>query len=57
MNGTTARIAAFLRDTRGATAIEYALIAAGISVAIVVAVGSIGSSVKTLFTNVRDALT
>ena len=57
LDDTTARLATFLRDTRGATAIEYALIAAGISVAIVVAVGSIGTSVKALFVNVRDSLT
>ena len=46
----------FLRDERGATAIEYGLIAAGIAVAIIVAVGSVGSSLNTTFTSVQTAL-
>jgi pilus assembly protein Flp/PilA len=46
----------FLRDEKGATAIEYGLIAAGISVAIVAAVQSVGTSVNTSFTNVSSAL-
>ena len=37
----------FLRDQRGATAIEYGLIAAGISVAIIAAVQLTGTNVKT----------
>jgi pilus assembly protein Flp/PilA len=37
----------FLRAQDGATAIEYALIAAGISIAIAGAVTTIGSTVKT----------
>ena len=37
-------IARFLRDESGATAIEYALIAAGIALVIIVAVNSIGSA-------------
>jgi pilus assembly protein Flp/PilA len=40
------------RDETATTAIEYALIAAGISVAIVAAVNAIGTDVKGLFTNV-----
>lgn len=35
-----------IRDTRGATAIEYALIAGLIAVVIAVAVGSVGTQVK-----------
>jgi pilus assembly protein Flp/PilA len=46
----------FLRDERGATAIEYAMIAAGIAVAIVAAVNSLGVSVLGLFEQVRTAL-
>jgi pilus assembly protein Flp/PilA len=46
----------FLRDEGGATAIEYGLIAAGISVAIIVAVTSVGSAVNTTFTSVSTAL-
>jgi pilus assembly protein Flp/PilA len=46
----------FLRDESGATAIEYGLIAAGISVAIIVAVQSTGSGLNTTFTSVSTAL-
>ncbi len=46
----------FWDDEAATTAIEYALIAAGISVVIVVAVNSIGVSVKGLFTNVSSNL-
>ena len=46
----------FLRDESGATAIEYGLIAAGISLAIIVAVVSVGTSVNATFTSVEDAL-
>ena len=46
----------FLKDTRGATAIEYALIAAGISIVIVVAVTAIGTSLNTMFTSVSTGL-
>jgi pilus assembly protein Flp/PilA len=45
----------FLRDESGATAIEYALIATGISIVIVVAVNGIGSSVNGRFVAVGDA--
>jgi pilus assembly protein Flp/PilA len=46
----------FLRDEGGATAIEYALIAAGIGGAIVVAVTSLGGNVNTMWTKVSTAL-
>jgi pilus assembly protein Flp/PilA len=46
----------FFRDETGATAIEYGLIAAGISVAIIVVVQSLGSSLNTTFTSVQTAL-
>ncbi len=46
----------FLKDTKGATAIEYALIAAGISIAIVVAVTAIGTTLNTMFTSVSTGL-
>ncbi len=46
----------FLRDESGATAIEYGLIVAGISVAIITVVGSLGSSLSTTFTSVQTAL-
>jgi pilus assembly protein Flp/PilA len=46
----------FWRDETAATAIEYGLIAVGISVVIVTAVNSIGTNVKGLFTNVSTGL-
>ncbi len=39
----------FAKDESGATAIEYGLIAAGIGVAIVTVVGSVGDELNTLF--------
>jgi pilus assembly protein Flp/PilA len=44
----------FLKDESGATAIEYGLIAAGISVAIIAAVTLVGDSLVGVFTNVAD---
>jgi pilus assembly protein Flp/PilA len=52
----SATLTRFLRDERGATAIEYAMIASGIGVAIAASVTSLGSGVKGLFTNVATAL-
>jgi len=46
----------FLRDKSGATAIEYGLIAAGISVAIIAAVQGLGTNLKATFTSVSGAL-
>ena len=46
----------FIRDEKGATAIEYGLIAAGISVAIITVVGTLGSTLNTTFTSVSTAL-
>ena len=46
----------FLHDERGATAIEYALIAAGVAAAIVITVNALGVSVKTMWTAVASAL-
>jgi pilus assembly protein Flp/PilA len=46
----------FLRDESGATAIEYGLIAAGISVAIITVVQGLGSSLNTTFGSVKNAL-
>ena len=43
----------FGRDTSGTTAIEYTLIAAGISVAIVTVVSNIGTDVTAMFTEVK----
>ncbi|HEU5272616.1 MAG TPA: Flp family type IVb pilin [Xanthobacteraceae bacterium] len=46
----------FLRDDSGATAIEYGLIAAGISVVIIGAVNAIGNKLNLAFTNISDQL-
>jgi pilus assembly protein Flp/PilA len=46
----------FAKDESGATAIEYGLIAAGISVAIIAVVNSLGTSLKNTFSNVSSKL-
>src|SRR5262245_6267188 len=46
----------FVKDESGATAIEYGLIAAGISVAIIAVVQGLGSKLNTTFTSVQTAL-
>jgi pilus assembly protein Flp/PilA len=46
----------FVNDEHAATAIEYALIASGVSVAIVGIVGGVGTNVKNMFNNVSTAL-
>lgn len=44
----------FLKDESGATAIEYALIASGIAMVIIVAVNSLGSALSAKFTAIKD---
>ena len=46
----------FLHDERGATAIEYALIASGISIAIVGTVAVLGGNVQNFYSSVATAL-
>jgi pilus assembly protein Flp/PilA len=46
----------FLRDTSGATAIEYGLIAAGISVVIITVVNGIGTNLTTTFGTISTTL-
>ena len=46
----------FVADEQGATAIEYGLIAAGISIAIIAVVAGVGSKLNTTFTSVATAL-
>ena len=46
----------FLKDDSGATAIEYGLIAAGISVAIIAVVQGLGTNLNVKFKAVSDAL-
>lgn len=45
-----------VRNTRGATAIEYGLIAALIAVAAIAALGSVGNKLGTTFNNVSSQL-
>jgi pilus assembly protein Flp/PilA len=46
----------FVRDERAATAIEYALIASGVSIVIAGTVATLGANVKSLFSSVSTAL-
>ena len=46
----------FAKDESGATAIEYGLIAAGISVAIISVVNGLGSKLTTTFSNVTTQM-
>jgi pilus assembly protein Flp/PilA len=46
----------FLRDETGATAIEYGLIAAGISLAIISIINGIGTKLNTKFTAINSSL-
>ena len=50
------KIVAFLKNESGATAIEYGLIAAGISVAIIAIVNTIGTKLNTNFTTISSQL-
>jgi pilus assembly protein Flp/PilA len=50
------KFVAFLKNESGATAIEYGLIAAGISVAIIVVVNGLGSTLNTKFTSISTQL-
>jgi pilus assembly protein Flp/PilA len=47
----------FVRDENGATMIEYGLIAALVSVAAIVALGSLGTTLSGMFTHVSACLT
>jgi pilus assembly protein Flp/PilA len=49
-------ISKFLSDETGATAIEYCLIAAGLSIVIVTAVNSIGTTLNAKFASVNSSL-
>jgi pilus assembly protein Flp/PilA len=46
----------FVKDNSGATAIEYGLIAAGISVAIIAVVNGLGTKLNTTFNSVSTQL-
>jgi pilus assembly protein Flp/PilA len=49
-------VSRFVRDESGATAIEYGLIAAGISVAIIAVVNGLGTKLTATFKKVSDDL-
>jgi pilus assembly protein Flp/PilA len=49
-------IARFVKDESGATAIEYGLIAAGISLAIITVVNGLGSNLNTKFSSINSSL-
>jgi pilus assembly protein Flp/PilA len=49
-------MSSFLWNESGATAIEYGLIAAGISVAIITVVGTLGGKLNSVFTSISTAL-
>ena len=52
----TKLVARFIKNESGATAIEYGLIAAGISLAIIAAVNGLGTNLGTKFTNINGSL-
>ena len=49
-------IARFAKDESGATTIEYGLVAAGISVAIIAVIQGLGNNLKTAFTSLASTL-
>jgi pilus assembly protein Flp/PilA len=54
--GIMQTLKAFLRDESGATAIEYGLIAAGISIAIIATVKGLGTKLNSTFSSVSTQL-
>jgi pilus assembly protein Flp/PilA len=50
------QLRAFVKDKSGATAIEYAIIASGLSIVIVAAVNGIGAKLNTTFGSVSTQL-
>jgi pilus assembly protein Flp/PilA len=53
---TMSKVMAFFKDESGATAIEYGLIAAGISVVIIATVNAIGSTLNAKFDYISQQL-
>jgi pilus assembly protein Flp/PilA len=49
-------VSKFLNDESGATAIEYCLIAVGLSIVILAAVNGIGTTLNTKFTSVNASI-
>lgn len=50
------KIYIFMRNESGATAIEYGLIAAGVSLAIIAIVNGLGGKLKTTFSSISTQL-
>jgi pilus assembly protein Flp/PilA len=50
------KVSAFVKDESGATAIEYGLIAAGVSVVIIATVNAIGTTLNAKFQSVSTQL-
>ncbi len=48
--------ACFMKDESGATAIEYALVASGIALAIITAVNALGTGISGKFTTINASL-
>ena len=49
-------VKAFINDEEGASAVEYGLLIAGIAVAVMAAIYTIGTNLNTKFTSVGDKL-
>jgi pilus assembly protein Flp/PilA len=49
-------VSRFVKDESGATAIEYGLIAAGISIAIISVVNGLGTTLSTKFQDISSSL-
>jgi pilus assembly protein Flp/PilA len=56
MSRCRSRVAAFLKDESGATAIEYGLMAAGISVVILATLNTVGSRLNAKFDEISGLL-
>ncbi len=56
MKALKAKFATYAQDESGATMIEYALIAALISVAAITILGQVGTGVKTTFTKIESQI-
>ena len=54
--GKMGKLIKFFKDEEGATAVEYGLMVAGIAVAIIVIVFTLGSTISALFQSVVDCL-
>jgi pilus assembly protein Flp/PilA len=56
MKNAIAKVIAFARDEEGISAIEYALLASLIALAIVTAVSGVGTKLQTVFDNVASSV-